>query len=132
MFNTRHQQDRILVSKSIKILETKSLQVEQRRLELVFHAADQQPRAFLHHSSERIIRDAEIARQEHENGVEFCSDVGSEDLRTHPQDPREVVRVDSFWLEEVEDGLDGVERGRAEERVEREGFAGVDSHELEA
>jgi len=96
VFNTRHQQDRILVSKSFKILETKSLQVEESRFELVFYTANKEPWTFLDHSSERILRDMEIIRQEHENRVQFCSDVGSEDLRTHPQDSWEVIWVDSF------------------------------------
>lgn len=95
-------------------------------------AGDEEPRAFIDDSPEIEIGDAEVVREEIEDGSEVGFDVGGEDGGAHAEDAAEVLEVDALGLEEGDDVVDGVEGGGVEGGVEGEGAAGVDAHDLEA
>lgn len=61
-------------------------------------------------------------REEIENWVELGFNVGGEDLRAHAKNPRQVLLVDAFGLEEENDGVNGMQGGSVERRVKGECF----------
>lgn len=79
-----------------------------------------------------MIGNSEVAGEEGEDRGEIGSDVGGEDGGAHAEDPGEILEVDALGLEEGDDGVDGVEGGGMEGRIDGEGAAGVDAHDLEA
>lgn len=132
VLHTGHQQDRVLVGQGMEVPEAKPLEVKQSRPELVSDARDQQPRTLVDGPPEVMVGDAEVPGQEAEDGAEVGFDVGGEEIGAHAEDPGQVLLVDALGLEEGDDGVDGVEGGAAEGRVEGEGSARVDTHDLEA
>ncbi|PON82348.1 hypothetical protein TorRG33x02_218430, partial [Trema orientale] len=130
--HARDQQDGVAVGQGLRVAEPEAAEVEEGGPELVPGAAGEEPGALVDDPPEVAVGDAEVGGEEVEDRGEVGGDVGGEDPGAHAEDLGEVAVAEAPGAEEGDDGVDGGEGGGVEVRVEGEGPARVDPHDLEA